>query len=182
MNLNCLTNQMLMKNNLLYFFLILLLSGCIFGKKNNLQNRAFIYSENLKQAQPFFKVYNDSKTTCTLYCNIKTSDFLSIYSSSEKQNKINYILTGNLYLDGEGFAVGSVLVVVARSGHCAVVCGGRAGIRVHLGRAHLPPDRTMEPLRSRGGVVVPRQHTMASDLVADGGAATAARDWRDAAL
>ena len=98
---------MLMKNNLLYFFLILLLSGCIFGKKNNLQNRAFIYSENLKQAQPFFKVYNDSKTTSTLYCNIKTSDFLSIYSSSEKQNKINYILTGNLYLDGEGFAVDS---------------------------------------------------------------------------
>ena len=98
---------MLMKNNLLYFFLILLLSGCIFGKKNNLQNRAFIYSENLKQAQPFFKVYNDSKTTSTLYCNIKTSDFLSIYSASEKQNKINYILTGNLYLDGEGFAVDS---------------------------------------------------------------------------
>ena len=96
-----------MKNSLLYFFLILLLSGCIFGKKNNLQNRAFIYSENLKQAQPFFKVYNDSKTTSTLYCNIKTRNFLSIYSSNEKQNKINYILTGNLYLDGEGFAVDS---------------------------------------------------------------------------
>ena len=77
-----------MKNNLLYFFLILLLNACTFGKKNKLQNRAFIYSENIKRVQPFFKVYNDSKTSSILYCKIKTTDFLSVYSASEKQNKI----------------------------------------------------------------------------------------------
>ena len=90
-----------------FFILILLLSACIFGKKSKLQNQAFIYSENIKKVQPFFKVYNDSKTTSTLYCKIKTSDFLTVYSASEKQNKINYILTGNLYLEGEDFAVDS---------------------------------------------------------------------------
>jgi len=90
-----------------FFILVLLLSACIFGKKNKLQNKAFIYSENIKKVQPFFKVYNDSKTTSTLYCKIKTSDFLTVYSASEKQNKINYILTGNLYLEGEDFALDS---------------------------------------------------------------------------
>ena len=90
-----------------FFILILLLSACIFGKKSKLQNQAFIYSENIKKVQPFFKVYNDSKTTSTLYCKIKTSDFLTVYSASEQQNKINYILTGNLYLEGEDFAVDS---------------------------------------------------------------------------
>ena len=96
-----------MKNNLFYFLLILLLSACTFGKKNKLQNRAFIYSENIKKAQPIFKTYNDSKTTCVLYCKIKTDDFLSVFSGSEKQNKINYTLEGKLYLLGEDFAVDS---------------------------------------------------------------------------
>ena len=96
-----------MKNNLFYFLLILLLSACTFGKKNKLQNRAFIYSENIKKAQPFFKVYNDSKTSSTLYYKIKTTDFLSVYSASEKQNKISYTLIGNLFLQGEDFTVDS---------------------------------------------------------------------------
>ena len=96
-----------MKNNLFYFLLILLLSACTFGKKNKLQNRAFIYSENIKKVQPFFKVYNDSKTSSTLYYKIKTTDFLSVYSASEKQNKISYTLIGNLFLQGEDFTVDS---------------------------------------------------------------------------
>ncbi len=96
-----------MKNNLLYFFLILLLNACTFGKKNKLQNRAFIYSENIKRVQPFFKVYNDSKTSSILYCKIKTTDFLSVYSASEKQNKIGYTLVGILYLQEEDSAVDS---------------------------------------------------------------------------
>ena len=95
-----------MKNKSLYFFIILL-TACAFGKKNNLQNRAFIYSENIKKAQPIFKTYNDGKTTCVLYCKIKTGDFLSVFSTSEKQNKINYTLEGKLYLLGEDFAVDS---------------------------------------------------------------------------
>ena len=90
-----------------FFILILLISACTFGKKNNLQNRAFIYSENIKKAQPIFKIYNDSKTTGVLYCKIKTGDFLSVFSTSEKQNKINYTLEGKLYLLGEDFAVDS---------------------------------------------------------------------------
>ena len=96
-----------MKNNLFYFLLILLLSACTFGKKNKLQNRAFIYSENIKKAQPFFKVYNDSKTSSTLYFKIKSTDFLSVYSASEKQNKISYTLIGNLFLQGEDLTVDS---------------------------------------------------------------------------
>ena len=95
-----------MKNKSLYFFIILL-TACAFGKKNNLQNRAFIYSENIKKAQPIFKTYNNSKTTSILYCKIKTSDFLNVFSASEKQNKINYTLEGKLFLLTEDFLVDS---------------------------------------------------------------------------
>ncbi len=106
MNLNYLTSQILMKNKSLYFFIILL-TACTLGKKNNLQNRAFIYSENIKKAQPIFKTYNNSKTTSILYCKIKTSDFLNVFSASEKQNKINYTLEGKLFLLAEDFLVDS---------------------------------------------------------------------------
>ena len=122
-----------MKNNLFYFLLILLLSACTFGKKNKLQNRAFIYSKNIKKAQPFFKVYNDSKTSSTLYYKIKTTDFLSVYSASEKQNKINYILTGNLYLDGEGFAVDSFSI----SKNIATDTITEISEKIKIGRAHV---------------------------------------------
>ena len=88
-----------MKNKSLYFFIILL-TACTFGKKNNLQNRAFIYSEKTKKAQPIFKIYNNSKTTSVLYCKIRTVNLLSIFSSSKKQNRINYTLEGKVYLVG----------------------------------------------------------------------------------
>ncbi|MBC8265695.1 MAG: GWxTD domain-containing protein [Flavobacteriales bacterium] len=90
-----------------FFIFILLLSACTFGKKNNLQNRAFIYTESIKKTLPLFKVYNDSKTSSTLYCKIKTGDFLSVYSASKKENKISYSLAGILCFQGEDIAVDS---------------------------------------------------------------------------
>ena len=44
------------------------------------------------------------------YYKIKTTDFLSVYSASEKQNKISYTLIGNLFLQGEDFAVDSFII------------------------------------------------------------------------
>ena len=88
-----------MKNKSLYFFIILI-TACTFGKKNNLQNSAFIYSKQTKKTQAIFKTYNNSKTTSILYCKIKTVNLLSVFSSKEKQNKINYTLKGRVYLLG----------------------------------------------------------------------------------
>ena len=88
-----------MKNKSLYFFIILL-TACTFGKKNNLQNRAFIDSKKIKKVQVIFKIYNNSRTTSILYCKIRTANLLSLFSSKEKQNKINYTLEGKVYLVG----------------------------------------------------------------------------------
>ncbi len=87
-----------MKNNLFYLFIILVLTACTFGKKNKLQNSAFIYSENISKAQPFFKIYHNSNTESTLFCKLKSKELLSVFSASEKQNKINYSISGKLFL------------------------------------------------------------------------------------
>lgn len=87
-----------MKNNLLYLFIILIFNACSLGKKKNLQNQAFIYTESTTRAQPLFKIYHNSNNESTLFFKVKSSELLSVFSPNEKQNKINYSISGKLFL------------------------------------------------------------------------------------
>ena len=104
-----------MKTNLLYFFIILVFTACTFGKKNNLQNQAFIYTENIKKAQPLLKIYHNSNNESTLFFKIKSSELLSVFSANEKQNKINYLISGRLFLvEDESLAIDSFTLQKSR--------------------------------------------------------------------
>ncbi len=87
-----------MKIKISYFFLLLLLSSCGFIGKKNLQNSAYLYQEKIAKINAEYQLYHKSNTESTLYCKIKSSELLSIFSSSEKQNKISFLLSGKLFV------------------------------------------------------------------------------------
>ena len=91
-----------MKIKISYFFLLLLLSSCGFIGKKNLQNSAYLYQEKIAKINAEYQLYHKSNTESTLYCKIKSSELLSIFSASEKQNKISFLLSGKLFVTEDG--------------------------------------------------------------------------------
>lgn len=100
-----------MKIKISYFFLLLLLSSCGFIGKKNLQNSAYLYQEKIAKINTEYKLYHQSNTESTLYCKIKSSEFLSIFSANEKQNKISFLLSGKLFVaEDEVIAIDSFAI------------------------------------------------------------------------
>lgn len=97
-----------MKIKILYLVLVLLFSSCgIFGKKN-LQNTAYLYQEKITKGNIECHVFHVSKSESRLDCKIKSDELLSVFSTNEKQNKINYLLSGKLFmLEDENIAIDS---------------------------------------------------------------------------
>tara|TARA_E500000331_G_scaffold352231_1_gene400353 strand:+ start:9053 stop:10366 length:1314 start_codon:yes stop_codon:yes gene_type:complete len=81
-----------------YFFLLLLLSSCGFIGKKNLQNSAYLYQEKIAKINAEYQLYHQSNTESTLYCKIKSSELLSIFSANEKQKKISFLISGKLFV------------------------------------------------------------------------------------
>ncbi len=89
-------------------FFIILLCSCTFGKKNKLQNTAFLYQEKITKIRPEYLLYHQTPDSTTLYCKIKTNQLLSVFSASEKLSKIHFSINGKIFLaENEDIAIDS---------------------------------------------------------------------------
>lgn len=100
-----------MKIKISYFILLFFLSSCGFVGKKNLQNTAYLYQEEIVKINAEYQLYHQSNIKSVLHCKIKSSEFLSVFSAREKQNKISFLISAKLFIaEDESIAIDSFAI------------------------------------------------------------------------